>query len=178
MRKILTTAGGQSEIHSSRYCAPLRSHDRQNINSTSGLSFAALCTPPYQLQRCFCLPSMLRWRTPGNFAAIMAGTVLVLATPAHGSALILCPILIANMIRRQTNTALVFQMASLQQSFAEIAGQQAAINARSKQHMSLIATNDMKRHIRFLLCGSRHGTATTQGYQRRLRRNANRQKKG
>ena len=124
----------------------------------------------------FFLPSMLRWRTPANLAAIMACTMLGLATHAQRSALILCPILIADMIRRQTNTALVFQVASLLQSFAKIARQQAAINAWPKQHMCLIAAHDIHRHMRTIPCGCRHGTATTQRYRRRLKTNANTEK--
>ena len=117
------------------------------------LSFPAVCKPPLHLPRFFFLPSVLRWRTPANLAAIMACTMLGLATHAQRRALIFCPVLVANMIGRQTNTTLVFQVASLLQSFAKVPRQQAAINAWSEEHRCFIAANNVQRHIRIRPCG-------------------------
>ena len=140
----------------------------RNCFSPAYLSFPAVCKPPLHLLELFFLPSVLRWRTPANLAAIMACTMLGLATHAQRRALIFCPILVADMIRRQTNTALVFQVASLLQGFAKVPRQQAAINAWPEQHMCLIAANNVQRHIRIHPCGCRHCTATTLGYRKRL----------
>jgi hypothetical protein len=87
---------------------------------------------------------------------------------AQRRALWFCPVLVAYVIRRQANSALVLQVASLLQGFAKFPRQQAAINAWPAQHRCIIAANDVQRRVRIRPCGCLHCAATTLGYEKRL----------